>query len=153
MTPAWATSAIPGKGLVAIKPQYVIDELNKIGTWSYKIKQSQLVDGVPVVLIRFKMTIGDVTVKRDQYGGSKNSDMGDAFKGAVTDALSKIAAQFGVCHDIWTNNYRTPETIVLNSPLFNEIKDKLTKGEITYQEVKNRYWITNELVQKQLSTI
>jgi len=152
MTPAWATSEIPNKGLVAIKPQYVIDELNKIGTWSYKIKQSQLVDGIPVVLIRFKMTIGDVTVKRDQYGGSKNSDMGDAFKGAVTDALSKIAAQFGVCHDIWTNSYRTPETIALNTPLFNEIKAKLIAKEITYEEVKEKYWMQAS-VQKQFSNI
>jgi hypothetical protein len=47
------------------------------------------------------LDIPEYGVHLEQYGGNDNPDMGDAYKGAATDALTKIASYLGIGFDIY----------------------------------------------------
>jgi len=44
---------------------------------------------------------GQDMIKLEAYGGNDNVDRGDAYKGAMTDALTKIGSFLGIGADVW----------------------------------------------------
>ena len=99
--PPEAISKHPTKpDLSSLKSIYVTERLSDvfgIGGWTF---QSEIIDannGAPVV--RVKLQIPEYNINLEQFGGndnggveSKNYDLGDAYKGAVTDAITKICS-------------------------------------------------------------
>lgn len=87
--------------LSTIKNIYITERLNDVfglGNWatSYEIIS---VDKSGMVVVRAKLTLFDYGVTFESFGGndnggegSKNFDLGDAYKGACSDAISKICA-------------------------------------------------------------
>jgi hypothetical protein len=49
---------------------------------------------------------GDM-IKLEAYGGNDNPDRGDAYKGAMTDAITKIGSFLGIGADVWKNKAPT----------------------------------------------
>jgi hypothetical protein len=89
--------------LSSIKAIYVVERFNEvfdIGGWEIEnivVKE----DGKWVVVkSTFEAKEYGITI-RDIFGGNDNADLGDAYKGACTDALTKIGSYLGVGMDIF----------------------------------------------------
>lgn len=99
-----------GRNLTYIPISEVISRLNKVlglDNWSFEIVsiQRDAIDTDWVVAhVRLTATINGVTITKDGVGGQqvkytkagKVLDLGDEFKGAMSDALKKAAQQLGV---------------------------------------------------------
>ena len=54
-----------------------------------------------MIVVKAMLTIQEYGIAIEQYGGNDNSDRGDAYKGACTDALSKCASYLGIGMDVY----------------------------------------------------
>ena len=106
--PSEAVSPHPTKAyLSSIKSIYVAERINEVfgtGSWTLKgevvervdyqrsNKDKKLVD-VRFVVVKGVLEIPEHGFYGESYGGNDNEDLGDAYKGALTDAFTKIAAQ------------------------------------------------------------
>lgn len=109
--PAEAVTQHPTKSfLSSIKSIYVTERLNEVfgvGAWQVRSDVVERADkGMIVVKVVFQ--IPEYGIYHECYGGnnnggegSKNFDLGDAYKGAVTDALTKIASWLGIGADVF----------------------------------------------------
>ncbi len=93
--PEEAVSPHPTKTyLSTIKPIYVIERINDVfglGSWTLK---SEVIERIEkFVVVKAVLEIPDYGFYGEAYGGNDNADIGDAYKGATTDALTKIAGQ------------------------------------------------------------
>jgi hypothetical protein len=95
--------------LSSIKAIYVVERLNDvfgIGSWSLR---SEIVDNkTAMIVVKSTLTISDYGIELESFGGndnggenSKNHDTGDAYKGAVTDALTKICSYLEIGMDVF----------------------------------------------------
>jgi hypothetical protein len=125
--PEEAISPHPTKTyLSSIKAIYVVERLNEvfgIGGWKIenefiertemkvitKNDKQQILN--PMVIVKSVFKCGDVYI--EAYGGNDNADLGDAYKGACTDALTKIGSYLEIGMDVFkgkgkqkTNNSR-----------------------------------------------
>ena len=118
--PMEALKAHPTKDyLSSVKAIFVIERLNQvfgIGGWTY---QSSVIEaGAPtmvpddkrpgqtkekpgMIVMYVVLEVPEYGIRLEQYGGSDNADRGDAYKGATTDALTKIASYMGVAMDVY----------------------------------------------------
>jgi hypothetical protein len=88
-------------GLSAIKVIYVVERLNEVfGLNGWHIA-NEVVEKGAMVVVKGTLTINDYGIRIEQYGGNANSDRGDAYKGACTDALSKCASYIGIGMDVY----------------------------------------------------
>lgn len=97
--------------LSSIKAIYVIERLNEVfgvGKWRQKVEEisCDLKSGMVVVKVIFEVPLLDIYY--ESYGGndnggkeSKNFDLGDAYKGATTDGITKIGSYLGIGMDVF----------------------------------------------------
>lgn len=109
--PTEAVSAHPTKTyLSSIKAIYVTERLSDVfgvGAWRYKVESvSSNIEGMVVVKVIFE--IPEYNIYYESFGGndnggvnSKNFDLGDAYKGATTDALTKIGSYLEIGIDVF----------------------------------------------------
>jgi hypothetical protein len=90
------------KYLSSIKSIYVTERLNEvfgIGAWSI---EADLVDrDAKMVVVKTKFRIPEYNIYYECYGGNDNADLGDAYKGATTDAITKIASWLGIGSEVF----------------------------------------------------
>jgi len=94
--------------LTVISPIYVLERLNEVfgvGKWEYRT-EPVAVDAPrgskgKMCVVKGILDIPEYGIHLEQYGGNDNLDMGDAYKGAATDALTKIASYLGIGFDIY----------------------------------------------------
>jgi len=109
--PAEAIKQHPTKTFLStIKPIYITDRLNEvfgIGQWQTKT-ENVLVNDNGTVVNKTTLIIKEYDIYYECFGGndnggagSKGFDLGDAFKGATTDALNKIASYLGIGIDVY----------------------------------------------------
>lgn len=131
--PKVAISKHPSKSyLSAIKAIYVTERLNDvfgIGSWRTKVDFINQSDGksrkdgsIPVmIVVKLTFEIPSYGIYYEAYGGNDNEDRGDAYKGAMTDALTKIGSFLEIGIDVFKGkgekNYQDKTT------LYNEIVD------------------------------
>jgi hypothetical protein len=97
------------KYLSTIKAIYVVERFNEVfgvGGWSIKYEVITTKDGddetPKQVVVRGVFTVRDYDMLPiEQFGGNDNKDLGDAYKGACTDALTKIGSYLGVGMDVF----------------------------------------------------
>lgn len=124
--PKAALKAKPGAaGFTSINAMYVVDRLNAVfgvGGWTLKTdfitmleeqahnKNGEYTRRMPIVKVTFD--VERYGIHYECFGGNDNSDLGDAFKGSTTDALTKIGSWLGIGAGIWRGEYdhRTPDT-------------------------------------------
>ena len=90
--------------LSSVKAIFVIERLNEVfgmGGWTYRTRVIESDPSTAMVVIKVVLTIPAYGIRLEQYGGSDNKDRGDAYKGAVTDAISKIASYLGIAIDVY----------------------------------------------------
>ena len=92
-------------GLSSIEPIYVIDRLNEVfgvGGWQTQVEAIETApDKMPVVKLTF--TVPEYGISLQHFGGNNNADRGDEYKGAATDALTKIASLLEIGAHVWRN--------------------------------------------------
>lgn len=109
--PAEAVTQHPTKTfLSSIKSIYVTERLNDVfgvGAWRIKGEIVERSNG-GMVVAKVLFTIPEYGIEYECYGGnnnggegSKNFDLGDAYKGAVSDAISKIGSWLGIGADVF----------------------------------------------------
>lgn len=109
--PAEAIKQHPTKTFLStIKPIYITDRLNEvfgIGKWQTRT-DNVLVNDNGTVVNKTTLIIEEYGIYYECFGGndnggsgSKGFDLGDAFKGATTDALNKIASYLGIGIDVY----------------------------------------------------
>ena len=93
--PPEAVSQHPTKTyLSSIKSIYVVERINDVfglGSWTLKGEVMERLE--KFVVVKAILEIPGVGFYGEAYGGNDNADIGDAYKGATTDGLTKIAAQ------------------------------------------------------------
>jgi hypothetical protein len=100
--PPEAVSPNPHRpGFSAIKPIYIVERLNEVfelNGWRFT---AEIVESGRMVVVKGTLEISGYGIHIEQYGGNDNSDRGDAYKGACTDALSKCASYVGIGMDVY----------------------------------------------------
>jgi hypothetical protein len=112
--------------LSTIKPIYITDRLNEvfgIGQWQTRT-ENILVNDNGTVVNKTTLTIEEYGIYYECFGGndnggsgSKGFDLGDAFKGATTDALNKIASYLGIGIDVYRGKQSHAPTGYKNYPV------------------------------------
>jgi hypothetical protein len=158
--PAEAIKQHPTKTFLStIKPIYITDRMNEvfgIGQWQTKT-ENVLVNDNGTVVNKTTLIIKEYDIYYECFGGndnggsgSKGFDLGDAFKGATTDALNKIASYLGIGIDVYrgkqshntttlyTNNKPTATTITPMQPSssFDDTADRKAKALSALQKAK-----------------
>ena len=121
--PNEAVSPHPTKSyLSTIKSIYVAERINDvfgIGTWTLKGEPVEMLE--KDIIMKVVLEIPEYGFYGEAYGGNDNQDRGDAFKGAVTDGFTKIAAQqLEIGIDVFKGIHDTHKPTKLSQP---EIKD------------------------------
>lgn len=111
--PAEAITKHPTKTfLSSIKAIYVTERLNDVfgvGAWKTKVEfvseslgKAQKSGFIPtMVVVKLTFEIPEYGVYYECYGGNDNEDRGDAYKGATTDALTKVGSFLGIGIDVF----------------------------------------------------
>ncbi len=150
--PDAAVSPHPTKPyLSSIKAIYDVERLNQvfgIGTWHLK---SEIIDNkTSMIVVRSVLTIPEYGIELESFGGndnggesSKNFDLGDAYKGATTDALTKICSFLEIGIDVFkglskkqppSNSRNAAPPKVPLKTVSKEIKAPPAKPTITLEE-------------------
>lgn len=108
---------------------YVIERLNEVfGVGSWKLKVEHITTQGKMVVVKVLFTIPEYNIEYECYGGNDNSDLGDAYKGATTDALTKICSWLGIANEVWKNKTSQERTQTSNPTTRSksQTKQKLT---------------------------
>lgn len=101
--PQEAISQHPTKTFLStIKAIYVTERLNEVfgvGAWKTKTEFVERVD--KMVVTKTTLEIPEYGIYYEQFGGNDNQDLGDAYKGATTDAITKIGSYLGIAHEVF----------------------------------------------------
>lgn len=107
--PAEAMKQHPTKNyLTTINAIYVTERLNEVfGVGSWKLR-TEFVSATPsgkttMIVTKTIFEIPEYDIYFECYGGNDNADLGDAYKGSTTDALTKIGSYLGIGAHVWKN--------------------------------------------------
>ena len=94
--------------LSTINAAYVTERLNKVfgvGSWTTHLEHitSQQSGKNIMVVTKTTLEVPKYGIHIECYGGNDNADLGDAFKGSTTDALTKIGSYLGIGTHVWKN--------------------------------------------------
>lgn len=103
--PAKALKPHPTKAfLTTINSIYVTERLNEVfGVGSWQTKSEIINNSEKMVVVKTTLTIPEYGIYYECFGGNDNADKGDAHKGAVTDAITKIGSWLGIGAEVWKN--------------------------------------------------
>lgn len=98
--------------LSSIKGIFIVERLNDVfGVGSWKQKSTVVTVTGGMVVVDSTLTIPEYGIELQSFGGndnggenSKNFDLGDAYKGACTDALSKMCSFLEIAIDVFKGN-------------------------------------------------
>lgn len=103
--PAKALKPHPTKQfLTTINSIYVTERLNEVfGIGSWQTNSEIVENSQKMIVVKTTLTIPEYSISYECYGGNDNADRGDAYKGAVTDAITKIGSWLGIGAEVWKN--------------------------------------------------
>jgi len=129
--------------LSSIKAIYVTERLNDVfGVGAWQIKTNHITTAEKgMVVVKVEFSVPNYGIYYESFGGNdngggstKNFDLGDAHKGATTDAITKIGSYLGIGIDVFkgkskhttsTQTYNNPSTQSEELPWLNVLdKDK-----------------------------
>lgn len=101
--PAEAVTKHPTKTyLSSIKAIYVVERLNEVfGAGMWTVKNSLIREESKHIVVKSELTLEEYTGYWEAFGGNDNADLGDAYKGACTDALTKIGSYLGIAMEVF----------------------------------------------------
>lgn len=147
--PAKALKQHPTKAfLTTINSIYVTERLNKVfGVGSWSVKPEVIEADAKMIVVKTTLTIPEYGIEYECYGGNDNADRGDAYKGAVTDAITKIGSWLGIGADVWKNE-AGKQTAPRQQPAQAQAQPQPSKKQLTLEQVKANeeqfiYWLYN----------
>ena len=85
------------KFLSSIKSIYVTERLNEVfGVGSWRVETEIVERSERMVVVKLRFSIPEYGIYYECFGGNDNADLGDACKGATTDALTKVSSCLGI---------------------------------------------------------
>jgi hypothetical protein len=114
--PAEAVKPHPTKTfLSSIKAIYVVERLNAVfGIGSWHLRSEVIDNKTAMIVVKSVLSVPEYGIELESYGGndnggenSKNHDTGDAYKGAVTDAFTKICSYLEIGIDVFKGKQNT----------------------------------------------
>jgi hypothetical protein len=125
--------------LSTIKAIYVVERINDVfGIGGWKINNEVVLKEGKWVVVRSTFLAPEYGIEIEQFGGNDNADLGDAYKGAATDALTKIGSYLEIGIDVFkgksTHKTKTVDNKIEkkwlneNTAEFNAVVDMLTDG-------------------------
>ena len=144
--PDWAVKPHPTKTyLSTINPMAIIDRLNEVfglGAWKYQTEPVNFVESNnektnSFAVVKGTLIIEDLGIHLEQFGGNDNKDVGDAYKGASTDALTKIASYLGIGASIYKGQGNTAQG--LTDVAFGKLRNAYRKNG-TMTEAEREQW-------------
>lgn len=105
--PAEAVTPHPTKKyLSSIKSIYVTERLNEVfGVGRWRIKSEIVENADKMIVVKAFFSVPEYGIEYECYGGNDNTDRGDAYKGATTDALTKIGSWLGIGADVFKGKH------------------------------------------------
>jgi hypothetical protein len=135
--PPEAIAPHPSKTFLStIKPVYVIERLNEVfgpGGWCTEYDVIESPQDKKMVVVRLTFTVDEYGIRLQQFGGNDNVDRGDAYKGASTDALTKIASLLGIGADVWKNGKGEHHTAPAPAAVYED--EKVIKGRYRLRQL------------------
>jgi hypothetical protein len=131
--------------LSSINSAYVTERFNEVfgyGKWSVKVREQNVNIESGMVIVHVTFEAKEDGVYYECFGGNDNGgagkkgfDLGDAYKGATTDALTKIASWIGIGVSIFKGLHDKPKSSApdnrqwLNDEkVINQLADRVSKG-------------------------
>mgnify|MGYP001016549128 FL=1 len=171
--PVGAVTKHPTKTfLSSIKAIYVTERLNDVfgvGSWQIKVNHVTTTEK-SMVVVKVEFSIPEYGIYFECYGGndnggenSRNFDLGDAYKGATTDALTKIGSYLEIGIDVFKglgNTAPAPQQqpkkwLNITDSNGSDTKEWLNvitaineKKITTIDEIKKHYNLSKEVEQK-----
>ncbi len=98
-----STDTNSGSGYTGYKPQYIIDAMNEgvgFGNWGFEEVSNDIVEGEkgPLAVSQVRVFLKDCAFQPTGWGQNRvtRGDIGDAKKGAQTDAIKKALSYFSI---------------------------------------------------------
>jgi hypothetical protein len=146
--------------LSTINAIYVSERLNEVfgvGEWQTKAEYiNEKSNKTTMVVVKLTLDIPAYGIHYECYGGNDNADYGDAFKGATTDALTKIGSWMGIGAHVWKNDPTGAKTTAPQpapAPQPTLTKEKMEKIVIDYlysNEKAENYYLNKYQVKDML---
>ena len=107
--PAEAVTPHPTKKfLSSIKSIYITERLNEVfGVGRWRIKSEIIENTDKMIVVKAFFSVPEYGIEYECYGGNDNPDRGDAYKGATTDAITKIGSWLGIGADVFKGKHVT----------------------------------------------
>lgn len=112
--------------LSSIKAIYVTERMNEVfgvGAWKTKVETVSHDPANGMVVVKVTYEVPEYGIYYECFGGndnggsnSKNFDLGDAYKGATTDAITKIGSYLGIGIDVFKGLANKPQQKEPNKP-------------------------------------
>lgn len=110
------------KFLTSIKAQYIIERLNNVfGVGIWKMTDVEILNHYEevrvysgkektcyIIALRANLRIDGYGICIPQFGGGSDPEIGDAYKGALTDATTKAASWLEVGNDVFKGLVKAP---------------------------------------------
>lgn len=94
------------KFLSSIKSIYVTERLNDVfGVGQWRVKCEIIENTDKMIVVKALFSVPDYGIEYECYGGNDNADRGDAYKGATTDALTKIGSWLGIGSEVFKGQH------------------------------------------------
>lgn len=148
--------------LSSIKAIYVTERLNDVfGCGSWQIRAEKVSENDKgMIVIKTSLTIPEYGVYYESYGGNdnggdnnKNFDLGDAYKGATTDGITKIGSYLGIGISVFMgkgNKTITPVTKkTCPDEQINKALEAIAGGSISKQDALKKLVSTFDLTPNQ----
>lgn len=99
------------KYLSSIKVPFIIERLNEaFGINGWPVENEIIAIQGKMVVMKSVLRVPEYGIYVEQFGGNDNDDLGDAYKGACTDALSKIGSYLYIAMDVYKGLSDKPES-------------------------------------------
>ena len=108
--------------LNTIKAIYVTERFNDaygVGAWTIKVNTEHTDFETGMIVVKVIFEVPELKIYYESYGGNdnggvnnKNFDLGDAYKGATTDGITKIGSYLGVGIKVFKGPGNAPKTTI-----------------------------------------
>lgn len=123
------------KFLNSIKAIYVVERLNDVfgvGNWKFyseEVSTQKSEDGKKTMVVcSATIKIPEYGIELHAFGGNDNPDLGDAYKGASTDALTKMGSYLEIGIEVFKGKVK---------PKGTKKKEYVVHSETRFAEVKS----------------
>lgn len=149
------------KNLTSIKPVYITERLNEVfgvGQWQTQVEiipvngQTVYIDNSGTntsytVMVKVIFTVPNHGIHYEQIASSNNSDMGDAAKGASSDALGKICSFMGIAEAVYKGEQVVfkKEKLLPSHTLWASVKAEVKAGTMSKEDVEDKFDINDAM--------